>query len=79
MQKAIDAGEATEEDMKPLSRSLQALTDTSDQSARIEIEGVAYPGVTVKIFGVQYSFITERSHCRIRLDEHRKITVIPLS
>ena len=70
---------AMEADLKRLLKMLHALTDTSDQSATIDIEGVAYPGVIAKIYGVQYSFITERSNCRIGLDEHRKIKVRPLS
>lgn len=79
MQKAIAAGKATQADMERLLETLHALTDTSDQSASIDIEGIAYPGVTTKIFGVQYRFITERSNCRIHLDEQRKITVTRLT
>ncbi len=79
MRATIAAGKAMEADLERLLKMLHALTDTSDQSATIDIEGVAYPGVTAKIYGVQYSFITERSHCRIRLDEDRKIKVRPLS
>ena len=78
MQKTIAAGKATQADMERLLETLHTLTDTSDQSASIDIEGIVYPGVTVNLFGVQYRFITERSNCRIHLDGQRKIKVTPL-
>ena len=78
MQQSIAAGKATQADMERLLETLHTLTDTSDQSASIDIEGIVYPGVTAKIFGVQICFLTERSNCRIHLDAQRKIKVNPL-
>ncbi len=79
MQEKIAAGNAMEADLERLLERLHTLMDTSDPCATIDVEGLAYPGVVVSIYGVEYCFDTEICNCRIRLDEHREIKVIPLS
>jgi len=78
VRKAVVAGEATEADMEPLLETLAVLTDTDDHSVTVDVEGSAYPGVTVKIFGVRYSFIAEKSNIRMSLSEERTMRVLPL-
>ena len=79
MQAAKDAGKEMETELEKLLKKMDKLTDSNKQSAIIDIDGIAYPGVTVKIYGAKYTFTTERSKCRVRLDEDRKIKVIQLA
>jgi len=79
VQAAIEAGKEMETELETLLKKMDKLTDSNKQSAIIDIDGIAYPGVTIKIYGAQYTFITERSKCRVRLDEDRKIKVIQLA
>ena len=79
VQAAIEAGKEMETELQNLLKKMDKLTDSNKKSAAIDIDGIVYPGVTVKIHGAQYTFTSERSKCRVRLDEDRKIKVIQLA
>jgi uncharacterized protein (DUF342 family) len=74
----IAAGKATETDLEELLETLRALTDRRANPAAIIVEGIVYPGVTVKIHKRDYKFIEERRSCRIELNQQGKIEVNPL-
>lgn len=75
---AIEAGDATDAEKTTLIQRLHELDHSDERSAIIEVSGSVYPGVTVSLYGNDYTFSKEASRCKIWIDREKEVRVSPL-
>lgn len=75
---AIEAGDATDAEKTALIQRLHELDHSDERNAIIEVSGSVYPGVTVSLYGNDYTFSKEASRCKIWLDREKEVRVSPL-
>lgn len=74
----VESGEAEQGELDELIRQQKEFYKKCQDEAEIRIEGVVYPGVTIKILGVATEIFEEKRFCKITLNPKKAMLFSPL-